>query len=271
MELDKIIEKRDYLNFSSYDKELLFKSIILFGILCFCLTWFFKFENNTLFVIVLLIFCGFITFNYITFTKSNLDDNNKILMYKLNVIQDTIYSFIDYRLNLINNDNTRSNIQQLNLKNIYSDNYLDSLYLDSNLIELFYTINYLKNTNLETYYNLVNCTNTILHIENEIGNSELIDFPQNTQDLIEVALEKYKSALNNLQSFIFTIPSGKMSYTNLNDITKHYIVLITKHINNLKNLNKQFINKYGISTTTKMDVFTKLKYDSFNFEPFEFY
>jgi hypothetical protein len=272
MELDTIIEKRNYFDFSSYDKELLFKSIILFAILSFCLTWFFRFENNTLFAIVLLMFCGFITYNFIAFTKNDLKDNNKIIMYKLNVVQDSVYSFIDYRLNLINNDNTRKNIQQLNLEQLYLDNYLDSLYLDSGLIDFFYTINYLKASNLETYYNLVTCTNTILHIKNEISNPELIDFPQNTQELIEVALEKYKSGLNNLQSFIFTIPSGKYSYTNLNEITKHYIVLMTKHINILRDLNTQFINKYGINTNTKMDVFTKLRYDPFVMDDhFEFY
>lgn len=245
---------------TTYEKQLLFQCIILTVLLFFLLTFFFVFENTTSNFIILFTFVAGVIYVYTNQTYNALDENNTVILYQLNVVQSVIYDFVDYRLRLISNDNTKNSLKSINIHRLYNEAELDSLYLDSQIINFFYNNVFLSDLNKEAYYNLVVLTNSILRVEKEVRNQ----LPNNTQQQIQVAVDFYKDALNTLSSFVFTRKA--LRNISLNEITQEYRNLMKRHIHELENSNNQYINKNGLNSSTMLDIFTKLKYDPYTLD-----
>lgn len=255
--IDSISNKKFFL--STFNKNQIFIVAVVMFVVFGTLTWIFKFDNTTTGFIILFVFALFCANIYFSFNLNALEDNNKLLTYKLNYIQSLVYDNIAYKFTIFKNQNfaglNQSNIlQNLDFEKMYRDSYLDALYIDSDLIEFMYLNKHLYDKNQEAFVNFVISTNSFLRVLKELSDKNH-SLPDNTQSLIQVALDKYTNALENLKSFIFTIESGSMSMRSLNDIINNYLELMYFNVLQLENYNKLFIKQYGVNNSTIMNLF----------------
>lgn len=210
---------------SNYDKVLQFGSIIIFIIV---LVLFSKiFDKNIIFLVLFaLIFSEF----YVKVNKSDLNDENKLILYKLNSLQEKIYEFINYRINLVTNGNLKLSSQDKKI--LFEKNKLDSLYIDSDIIEFLYSILKLYDYNQDEFYLLVKGTNNILKLRKEIENFYISsnDIPINTAEMIENAIILKRNCMNNLQNFIYKVPKIKKMYMFIDKSIEVYNILISRNI-----------------------------------------
>jgi hypothetical protein len=244
---------------SKFNRYQIFFVIIIFIVIFAILTYFFKFENTTTGFIILFVFAFYVATFYLNYNTNILSDDNKLLMYKLNFIQNLVYDHVTYKLTLLRSQNFAGLNQADILKNLdfekmLKDSYLDALYIDSDLIEFIYLNRNLYDKNQEAFVNFVLSTNTFLRVLKELQDDSH-PLPNNTQQLIQVALEKYSNALENLKSFIFTIESGSVAMKQLNDVQNNYMELMYYNVLQLENYNKLFLKEYGINNQTVMNIF----------------
>jgi hypothetical protein len=204
-------------------------------------------------------FSLFMAYIYLNYSTNFLDDNNRLITYKLNYIQSLVYDHITYKFIVFKNQgsaglNQSSLLQNLDFERIYRDSYLDALYLDSDLIEFLYLNKHLYDKNQEGFVYFVLSTNSFMRVLKELKDKDH-SLPDNTQSLIQVALDKYTNALEFLKSFIFNIESGSMAMKQLNDTINNYIELMYFNVLQLENFNLLFIKEYGINNSTIMNLF----------------
>lgn len=260
METDSLLKRinADYF-ISTFTKQQIFFIVVIFISIFGVLTWAFRFENTTTGFIILFLFALFAAYMYLSYTTNFLNDNNKLLAYKLNYIQSLVYDHITYKFiifkNQANNGLNQSNIlQNLDFEKMYKESYLDALYLDSDLIEFLYLNKYLYDKNQESFVYFILSTNSFMRVLKELKDTNH-SLPNNTQSLIQVALDKYSNSIEFLKSFIFNIESGSMSMKRLNDIVNNYIELMYFNVLQLENFNKLFIKQNGINNSTIMNLF----------------
>lgn len=259
--MDDILKGRISKDFflSRFTKIQIFFIVVIFVFIFGTLTWVFKFENTTTGFIILFLFTLFVSYIYLNYSTNFLDDNNRLLTYKLNYVQKLVYDHVTYKFKLFKNQSNagfnQSNIlQNLDFEKLYKDCYLDSLYLDADLIEFLYLNKNLYEKNQEGYVYFILSTNSFMRVLKELKdkNHSLLD---NTQDLIQVALDKYSNAIEILKTFIFNIESGSMAMKQLNDVINNYIELMYFNVLQLENFNLLFIKQYGINNSTVMNIF----------------
>lgn len=260
IDIDKVKSRfnKDFF-LSTFTKIQLFFIVVIFIAIFGILTWAFKFDDTTTGFITLFLFALFISYMYLNYTTSFLDDNNRLITYKLNYIQSLVYDHITYKFIIFKNQtnvglNQSSLLQNLDFERIYKDSYLDSLYLDSDLIEFLYLNKYLYDKNQEGFVYFVLSTNSFMRVLKELKDKNH-RLPDNTQSLIQVALDKYSNAIEILKSFIFNIESGSMPMKQLNDIINNYIELMYFNVLQLENFNLLFIKEHGITNSTIMNIF----------------
>lgn len=254
--IDYFFEKFSTLNIPKATVIIIFFSIIFLYIS----SYYFSFSLNfTEFIFISTFFWGFITYYKTIFNIKQLD-NNETILYKLNVIQNKVNDYINYKLSLLNNQNFGEILSQSDIKKIFEKNILDSLYIDSNLINFIHSIIYLFDYNNESMYFFVMYTNLILKSKIQL---ELFDsqnsLPNTTQSFIEENIINYLQAINYLQSTIYTIPKNITIQNNLYNIIKTYSSLMKTHLKFLYNINKKFIDINGININTKFNLFNNIK------------
>ena len=75
-----------------------FNVIIFFLILVFCFTKINLFNNYSIFILIAIIFAIYLTNLYVKINQDNLSDNNKIISFKLDSLQNKIYEYIQYKI-----------------------------------------------------------------------------------------------------------------------------------------------------------------------------
>ena len=240
-----------------YQEDFKFKVIILFLIIIIFFTNFF---SNYMAIIVVIVFALIITNFYIKINNNQINDNNKSLIFKLDSLQNKIYQFIEYKINLETNNKLSNDDKQ----KILNTNKLDSLYIDGNLIVFFYDIIKLYDYNPNEYYLLLKGTNNILKLKKdmEIFYNANKNYPENTSEMLQVGIQLKSNCMNNLQNAIYNVPKIKKMYDYIDNSLIIYNKLITNNIKTMHSYHQYYIRKNGINTSTKfIDIYSPKGYD----------
>lgn len=231
------------------DKNFLMKVIVISALIVFAFTYIYP--NNYGFIIILIVFTLWVVSNYISYSEKSIGNKNNQIMYHLNVLQETVNVHIDKKLR--NSGPIASKLTQKQVNEIYNNNKLSSLYIDSNLIEFLYSIKQLSEWNDSEFYLLLKGTNNILRLRKEIEEyyAENKKYPQNINEMFEQSLMLRSNTINNLHRFIFAVPKTNMMYDYTNKIIKRYMVLISRNTDKIYEYVQNNIKITGINTNTK--------------------
>lgn len=209
------------------------------------------FGANYLSVIILITFGLFITNLYVKFNNTTTNDRNKDIYIKLETLQQITYSFIDFKINLIMTSNQTISLEDK--QKLFEKNKLDSLYIDSNLIEFLYSIVKLAEYNPFEFYMLLKGTNNILKLKNQIEKFYEAngDYPETINQMLEQILQLKTNCLNSIQNFIYKVPKTNVMYKYIDSIIESYNILINKNVKKIHNYHRDYIRKHGINNRTK--------------------
>ena len=233
-----------------YNRLLQFNVIISFILILFCFSKIFGLQNS-MYIIVLIVFGIYITNSYVKSISNKVVDTNKLIYLKLQSIQEKMYEFIQYKINHTTMGNQKiSNIKQ---KELFHKNKLDALYINSNLIEFLYSITSLYDYNPNEFYLLITGTNNILKLQLEIENLRKDNgpFPENIQEMLQTAIQLRTNCMNNIQNFIYSVPKIKVMYNYIDIVSNTYYSLISQHIKQIHTYYKLNIKQNGINSMTK--------------------
>lgn len=233
----------------SFARWLQFETIVVFVIVIVVLTQ--AFERNYGFVIILLVFALYLSNTYVSVKNDKINDFNSITMVKLQTLQSKMYDHINYKVRL--SKTSGQTMSKSDLDKLYKRNELDSMYIDANLIHFLFSIIKLYEYNPDLYFSLLKGTNNILRIQKEIdvfyeANQQ---YPENTTELLQVALDLRTNTINNLHDFIYTVPKTSQMYSYIGDSTERYATLISRITDTIYQSYKNNIDQRGINTTTK--------------------
>ena len=179
------------------DKELYFKCLV---IIVFILILF-NYSKLPYTFILLLIFAIAVSYFYYIYSKKVYTNTNENIMKKL-----------------------------IKLESICGK--LDNLYIDSDLIEFFYSISFFSKYNHQEFNLLLKGANNILKIRKQIEDSSP---SSNINSLFEQSVLLKTNTMNNLHRFIYNIPKTNSMYNFLDNALNTYNILITRSIDILYN------------------------------------
>lgn len=244
----------------NFAKKLQFETIVVFMIVIIVLTQ--SFEKTYGFVILLVVFAFYVANSYVVINNDKINDFNSVTMVKLQKLQTKVYDTITKKINLVNN--TSQNQQPMSRKNIdkiYQQNELDSLYIDANLIHFLFSIIQLHEYNPDLYFTLLKGTNNILRIQKDIDTFYESNgtYPENTSELLDIALQLRSNVINNLHDFIYTVPKTSKMYSYIGDSVERYATLISRVTDSIHDSYKKNIKQRGINATTKFVTYNTTK------------
>ena len=230
------------------DKNLMFKTLFIIGILLAIFTY--LFPTNYAFVITLILFSLWVASNYLNYTETSTTTTNNQIMYHLNVLQEITNTYIDKKLK---DPSRQFKLSKQQLDSIYIKNKLSYLYIDSNLIEFLYSIKILSEWNDNEFYLLLKGTNNILKLRNEIEEYYQANkkYPDNVLEIFEQCLLLRSNTINNLHRFIYSVPKTNMMYNYTNKIIDRYMVLISRNTDKIYYYTQDHIKMTGINNSTK--------------------
>jgi hypothetical protein len=244
----------------SFAKNLQFETIVVFSVVIVILTQ--SFEKTYGFVILLLVFAFYIANSYVIVKNDKINDFNSVTMVKLQTLQSKVYDTITKKISLVNNTTqNQPAMSQKDINNIYKQNELDALYIDANLIHFLFSIVKLHDYNPDLFFTLLKGTNNILRIRKEIdtffeSNGE---YPENTSEMLDIALQLRSNAINNLHDFIYTVPKTSKMYSYIGDSVERYATLISRVTDSIHASYKNNIKQRGINATTKFVTYNTTK------------
>jgi hypothetical protein len=112
---------------------------------------------------------------------------------------------------------------------------------------------YLFDYNQEAFYMLTKCVNNVLRLRNsiEIFYDANKVFPENSCQITEQADILVTECMNNMHSFIFSIPKMNKLYEEHNRLQTRLFVLLRRHTDFLRLACEMKRKQEGISSTTK--------------------
>lgn len=235
--------------YGKYKQFLQFQVIVLFLII---ITFFSKIYDKTYgFVIILIIFGLIMSNTFVKVIDNDINDKNKITLFKLTALQGKVNDYIQTKLDLVSTGNIVLSQKDIDL--LVEKNKIKSLYIDSSMIEFLYSIITLYQYNPNEYYLLLKGTNNILKLVNETDKFNESNGlpPENISTLLQSAMTLRVNCLNNLQNFIYTVPKGTGMNKYLEKCIVIYDNLISGSIKKLYEYNIKYINIKGINTQTQ--------------------
>ena len=238
-----------------YFKSLQFKSIVIFLFVIFFFTYYFK--NSYGFIIILIVFALFVSNSYVDVKKEELSDFNKITLVKLQKLQTFINKVLTNKLRSIN----KKMLTPLEKEKLYNSNVLDSLYIDANMIHFLESILPMAKYNETQFLLILNGTNNILKIKNEIDTYYKANknYPENTSELFQMANNLKINVINNIHEFIYTIPKNQTMRNYLRDIINRYSLLIGRITDSIHESYKNNIKQRGINASTNFVSYNETK------------
>lgn len=241
-----------------FAKNLQFETIVVFCVVIIILTQ--SFEKTYGFVILLLVFAFWIANSYVAITNDKINDFNSVTMVKLQTLQSKVYDTIRQKINLVNNTGDQA-MARKDINKIYKMNELDAMYIDANLIHFLFSVVKLHDYNPDLFLSLLKGTNNILRIRKELdtfyeSNGE---YPENTSEMLDVALQLRSNTINNLHDFIYTVPKTSKMYSYIGDSVERYSTLISRVTDSVHISYKKNIEQRGINATTKFVTYNTTK------------
>jgi len=243
---------------SLYAKKLQFEIILVSLVISIFL---FVYTPKTYgFIILLLALLYFISTNYLKLKTNEINDFNKLTMFKLQTLQDISNKYI---LSL-----KKLGYDEKVINNMLQNNKLDSLFLDSNLISFLYSIIDLNTYNSQEFFHLLKNTNNVMkirkQIEDYINLNDDHKAPENIAEMFQKALQYKTNAINNVHNFIYSVPKITKMFNYVNDIIDRYSVLISR--------NTDIIDKYYQYHLKNTPINTMTNFVSYNTtKPFDIY
>lgn len=242
----------------TFAKNLQFETIAIIVLTMCFLTL--SFPKNYGFIIILIVFAIYLGNTYVIIQNEKSNDFNQITMFQLRSLQQKVNEYINTKMNIINNSNPIK-LPKKDLDKIYKDNQLDALYIDANTIRFLYSIIALSDYNQEEFYKLLKGTNNILRIQRDIerfyeANGE---YPINTSEMFQSALDLRTNTINNLHNFIYTIPKMNKMYTYINNSLERYSVLVSRITDKIHFYYKDNIKLRGVDATTNFVTYDTTK------------
>lgn len=245
----------------SFAKFLQFKTLMIVIIILVFFNTFF--EKSYGFVIILLVFTIYIANQYVIIKNNKTKDFNRITMTKLSELQKKSLDYITGQIRLMNSQVSEGgSLSRVDIDKLYKRHELSSLYIDANLIHFLFSVIRLYDYNPGEYYALLQGTNNILKIKSDIdtfykSNGE---YPENTSELLEAALELKQKTINNMHNFIYTLPKMNRMYNYINDSIERYTILISRVTDDIYTSYKKALNKKGINSTTRFVNYNNTKH-----------
>lgn len=218
-------------------------------------------ETKGILVILLLAGLYYTSTIYITSQDTTSINENKLIDYKLNVLQDTIYKYIE-----------KIHVEKKIAVNIDHKNHkLDSLYIDARIISFLYNVLPLYGYNDTNYVSLLNGTNNILKTRRDIEkyyNANGVHM-NNIHQMFEIVVHLKVVCLGILHNFVYTVPKGKTMRKYLETSIIQYNNFVSENIDKIAYYSKQHIDQGGINATTKFVSYKETRAanekDSFDF------
>ena len=243
-----------------YQDQFKLKVVFLF---IFIIVFFTKFlGGNYMGMIIVTTFSLTIINLYIKLNDGQKDDNNKNLIFKLDSLQNKVYDYIQYKIDLVSNSSNKLNNKDK--EKLFAKNKLDSLYIDANLIVFLYSIIKLYDYNPPEFYLLLKGTNNILKLKKEIEQFYKANnnYPENIHEMLQIAIQLKANCLNNLQNNIYKVPKINNMYKYIDDSLIKYNRLITKNIKEIHLYHQDYIRKNGVNSRTQfIDINTSKAYN----------
>lgn len=232
-----------------YARWMQFEVLVLAIFATICITYIFP--NNYAYVIILFVFVLYIVQTYLAIKDTGVSDNNKLTMFKLNKLQKAINDSIHQKLTRVNN--TKQKLPKSIITQVFENNKLDYLYLDANMIQFLYTLLPLHEMNPDEFYLFIKGINNILELRAQIENffEQNKEYPQNTSEMFETAIQLKTNTLNNLHNFIYSVPTTNVMYKYIENVLERYNILITRNLDTMHFYYSQNIIKRGIRNSTK--------------------
>lgn len=124
-------------------------------------------------------------------------------------------------------------------------------HLDSNMINLFFSIKDFKQYNEDAYRKALKLTDNVLHLKFDMEKDSIVNYVES----FEIAYMMTQKALNYMQSFIITIPSNKVMHKKFQAVLERHHILLKRNLDYMfdrcKELTKdidhttKFITDYG--------------------------
>jgi len=232
---------------SNNSKMLLFKVIALISLILYIFTYIFPSSYG--YVIILVVFSLIIANYYIIYSENSISNDNNTIMNHLMTLQEITNKYIDKKL-----ENVKNKLSKKVMYQIYTNNNLNSLYIDSDLIEFLYSVKELSKWNDSEFYLLLKGTNNILQLRKEI--EEFYDknnsYPDNINQMMENALILRTNTINNMHNFIYTVPKTSKMYNYIDKIIERYMILISRNTDKIYYYTKDNIKQKGINTESNL-------------------
>lgn len=242
----------------SFSKSLQFNAIVIFVLVIIFLTTFF--DKSYGFVIILIVFALYISNTYVSINNDEINDFNKITMYKLQKLQEKMYDHINYKQSIFKN--TGRGMSSVELNKLYKYAELNSLYTDADLIVFLFSIIKLYEYNPYLYFSLLKGTDNILGIKKTIDDFYESNgmYPENTSELFESALSIRSNSINNLHDMIYNVPKTNKMYDYIGISIDRYATLISRVTDSIYKSYKSNIDIRGINNTTKFVTYNTTKH-----------
>ena len=233
----------------TFERLLQFEVIVVVALTTVTLTY--LFSTTYAFVIILLAFLLYVANTYVTVKTNTVLDFNKTTMSKLNVLQSIVNQSLQQHLQLISNSRIRLKPNQL--RQIQKQAQLDCLYYDANLIHFIYSIKSLADYNLPLFAEFLRGINNILKLRKQIDDYKDAndEYPENTAQMLEIAMQLRINTINNLHNFIYSVPKVHQMTQYINDVVDRYNLLITRNTDAMYQAHKNDVSQRGINTSTQ--------------------
>ena len=238
--------------------NLKFKIIIIVLVILLIGSRIFNINTSTILLIVLGLFIGdTIVQNTNEFTLNT----NKLIDYKLKVLQDNVDDYINKTLSSISQDK----ISNDDISKVQKKNNLDSLYIDATIIQFLYDSLYLNSVNQSEFYLLLKGTNGILSIRKDMEillENIKLNRNSNIQELFEAAVKLRSECQNHIHNCIYNVLKDSKMYSFIDNTIETYTKLINRELYIMNLMIKKYQKIVGVNNNTK---FTKyLETNSFD-------
>lgn len=191
------------------------------------------------FVIILVVFVFFMMDTYVRVENDTLNDVNKMTMLHLIKLQNKMLEY------------ERQREKRFKVTRGFKKEALDSLFIDASLIHFLHSLLPLYEYNPGEYYLLLKGANRILKIRKSVEDYYAANeaTPDNIAETLEIALELRTKTINNIHTFIYTVPKQRQMYTFVEKAIEQYAYIIDDSINAIHQY--YLLSVKNINTSTK--------------------
>lgn len=220
--------------------QLQIKTLIFCLCILFVMTY--VYPKTYAFVIILVVFVLFIMETYVRVENENLNDVNKTTMLQLIKLQNKMLEYEKQRE------------KRFKAARGFKKEALDSLFIDASLIHFLHELLPLYEYNPGEYYLLLKGANRILKLRKSIEDYYAANetVPSNIAEMLEIALELKTKTINNIHTFIYTVPKQRQMYTYVENAIEQYAYVIDDSIN--------IIHQYYLLSIKNINTSTKFIY-----------